>query len=79
MRSTGRKYRNKLYHAVTNNLKTKKDQNNGAIKNEPTFDTNIFNLSVRTIDPLPVVTVSLQIGKKHRATTVAGLTLLWSS
>ena len=36
---------NKLYHIVTNNLKTTKDKLNKAIKNEPAFDTDSFNLS----------------------------------
>ena len=64
-------------NVVTNNLKTNKYQINEAINNEPTFDTSNFNLSGGTSDPLPVVTVSLRGGKKRRATTVAGLTLLW--
>ena len=57
---------NKLHHKVINNLKTTIDELNEAINNEPTFDTNIFNLSSSNIDPLPVVTVSLRGGKKHR-------------
>ena len=61
-------------------IKTKsKDQLNDAIYNEPKFDTNSFNLSIRTRDPLPVVTVGLQGVKKHRETTVAGLTCMWDS
>ena len=43
------------------------------------FDTNLFNLSRGTKDPLQVVTVILLGGKKHIATTVAGLTCLWYS
>ena len=50
---------NKLDHVVTNNLKKNKDQLNEATINEPTFDTNIFNLSSGTSDPLPVVTAYL--------------------
>ena len=78
-RNYGRKEMNKLDHVVTNNLKTTKDQLNEAINNEPTFDTNIFNLSSSTSDPLPVVTVSLWGGKKHRAKNVAVLTCFWDS
>ena len=65
---------NKLYHVVINNLKTAKDQLNEAINNYSTFDTNSFNLSSSTSNPLSVVTVSLQEGKKHGETTVSGLT-----
>ena len=74
-----RKEINKLYHVVNNNLNTNKGQSNEAINNEPTFDTTSFNLSRSTSDPLPVVTVSLQKGNKHRATTGAGLTCVWGS
>ena len=70
---------NKLDQIVTNNLKTTKDKIDEAIKNESTFDTNSFNLSSSTNDPLTVVTVSLCGGKKHRETTVAGITYLWDS
>ena len=38
-----------------------------------------FNLSSGTINPLPVVAVSLRGGNKHRATVVSGLTLFWDS
>ena len=55
-----------------------KYQRNEAIENEPKFD-NIFSSSSGTKDHLTVVTVSLRGGKKHRATTVAGLTCLWDS
>ena len=48
------------------------------MENEPIFD-NIFNLSSRTKDPLPLVTISLREEKKHRATNVAGLKCLWDS
>ena len=64
---------------MNNNSKTNKDQSNKAIKNEPAFDTNIFNLSSGNSNPLPVVTVSLLEVKKHRAKTVSGLTCLWDS
>ena len=64
---------NILYHVVTNNLNTNKDKGNEAINNDPTFDTSNFNLYSGTINPLPVVTVSLRIGNKHRATTVSGI------
>ena len=60
-------------HVVTDNIKKNKDQNNDAIKNEPMFGDS-FNLSRGTKSPLPVVTVSLRVIKKHRATTGAGLT-----
>ena len=70
---------NKLYHLVTKNLNIYKDQSNEAINSEPTFDISSFNLSSGTSDPLPVVTVSLWVGKKHRATTVEGITCLWDS
>ena len=64
---------------MTNNIKDYNDQYNDAIDNEPTLDNTSFNLSRGTSEPLPVVTVSLRGGKKHRATVVAGLTLLWYS
>ena len=79
MRTAGRKDINKLDHVVNKNLKTNKDQSNEAIDNELTFDTSNFNLSTGANNPLPVVTVSLQGGKKHRATTVSGITCLWDS
>ena len=69
----------KLYHVVTDNIKTNKYQLNEAIYNDLTFDTNIFNSSSGTRDPLPVVTVTLGGGKKHRVTTADGLTFLWDS
>ena len=50
---------NKLDQLVTKNLKTTKYQLNEVIKKDLTFDTNIFNLSSGTSDPLPVLTVSL--------------------
>ena len=78
-RPSGRKEMNILDHVVTDNLKNYKDQGNESINSEPTFDTSKFNLSSGTSNPLPVVTISLQGGKKHRATFVAGLTWLWDS
>ena len=63
-------------HVVKNNINTIKDQLNEAIYNEPTYDTSSFNSSSGTIDPLPVVTVTLRGGKKYRATTVAGITCM---
>ena len=68
---------NKLDHVVTSNLNTNKDQSNESINNETMFDTNSFNLSRGTSNPLPVVTISLQVGKKHVSENVAGLTCLW--
>ena len=64
---------------MTYNLKNDKDWNDESINSEPTFDTSSFNLSRGTSNPLPVITVSLRGGKKHRSTTVAGLTCLWGS
>ena len=78
-RPAGRKEMKRLEHVLANNLKTNKDQSNGAINSELMFDTSNFNLSTGANNPLPVVTVSLQGGKKHRATTVSGLTCLWYS
>ena len=66
-------------HIVTDNLKTNKYQSNESINNGLTFDTSNFNLSSGNSNPLLVLTVSPQGGKKHRETTVAGLTLLWDS
>ena len=70
---------NKLDHVVTNNLKTNKDQLNEAINNEPAFDTNNFFFFCSTSEPLPVVTVYFQGGKKHRSTNVSGITFLCDS
>ena len=70
---------NKLDNVVTSNLKTNKDQSNESINNETMFDTNSFNLSSGTSNPLPVVTVSFQVGKKHVSENVAGLTWLWDN
>ena len=65
-------------HVVTDSIKTNRNQRNDAIENEPKFD-NTFSLSGCTKDPVPVVTVILQVGKKQRAMTVSGLTCLWDS
>ena len=59
---------------MTNNIKDYNDQYNDDIDNERTLDNSSFNLSRDTRDPLPVVTVSLRGGKKHKSTLVAGLT-----
>ena len=73
----GCKEMNSLYHVVTDNLNNYKYQSNEAIKSYPKFDNSSFNLSRGTSYPLPVITVSLRGGNKHRATTVAGLTCMW--
>ena len=65
---------NRLDHVVTENLKNYKEQSNEAINSEPTFDTSNFHFYSGTSNPLPVVTVSIQGGNKHRATTVADIT-----
>ena len=70
---------NILDHLLNENIRTNKDQLNEAIYNDPKFDTSSFNSSSGTRDPLPVVTVTLRGGKKHRETNVAGLTCLWGS
>ena len=64
----------KLDHVVTNNINIKY-QCNDAIGYDLKFD-NKFSLSSGTKDPLPVVTVSLRGGKKHRATIIYDLTCL---
>ena len=56
------------------NIRDYNNQNNEAIDNEPTLDNSSFSLSSGTSDPLPVVTVYLQGGKKQRATIVSGIT-----
>ena len=61
---------------MTNNIRDYNDQYNDAIDNEPTLDNSSFNLSRGTRYPLPVVTVSLRGGKKHRATLAAVITCL---
>ena len=68
-----------MHHIANKNIKTNKHQSNDAIDNNPAFDTTRFNLSSGTKDPLPVVIVSLRVGKKQIATTVDGLTCLWDS
>ena len=73
-RPAGRKEINKLCHAVTKNIKDYNYQYNDAIDNELTLDNSSFNLSSDNRDTLPVVTVSLRGGKKHRETVVAGIT-----
>ena len=70
---------NRLNHVVIDNLNNYKYQSNKDINSEPTFDNSSSNLSRGTSNPLPVVTVSLLGGKKHRATTVAGITCLLDS
>ena len=57
---------------MTDNINTNKYQRNDAIEIEPKFDSS-YNLSRWTKYPLPVVTVSFQVGNKHRSMTVAGL------
>ena len=71
----GRKEINILYHIVNYNKNQNQNQRNDVIENDPKLD-NIFNLSSGTKYPLPVVTVSLQEGKKQGETTVAGITCL---
>ena len=68
---------NKLYHVVTNKIKNK-DQQNDIIVYQPGFDSK-FILSRSTKDPLPVVTVSIQLGKKRRATIISSLKCLRGS
>ena len=65
----------KLDHVVTNKIKNKY-QCNDAIKYENIFDNN-FILSSGTKDTLPVATVSLRGGKKHRETIIDSLKCLW--
>ena len=55
---------------MTDNINKIKNQYNDAIENDPKFD-NTFSLSRKTKDPLPLVTVRLRGGKKHRATDVS--------
>ena len=66
-------------HIVTDNLKNCKDQSNESINSDLKFDTGALKLSSGTIDPLPVVTISLRGGNKHLATTVYLLTCFWNS
>ena len=72
--TVGRKEIKKLDTVVTYNLNNYNNQSNEAIDNEPTFDNSSFNLYSGTRDHLPVVTVYLQGGKKHRENVFAGLT-----
>ena len=74
-----RKEISKLYHVVIDNLNNYNNKSNEAINSDPTFDKSCFNLSSGNIDPLPVLSVYLQGGKKHRATITAGITCLWES
>ena len=64
---------------MTDNINTNKCQLNDTIYNDTAFDNNSFNLSICNRDPLPVVTVTLLVSKKHRATTVGGITCVWDS
>ena len=52
---------------MANKIKNK-DQRNDAIEYGPKFDSK-FSLSIRTKEPLPVVTVILRRGKKKGGTT----------
>ena len=70
---------NILYHVVTNNLNNNKYQSNESINSDLKFDTSNFNLSSVNSNPLPVVTISLRGGNKHRAMTVASIICLWDS
>ena len=70
---------NRLDHVVTESLNNYKDQSNESINSQTTFDTINSNLSSGTSDPLSLVTVFIQRGKKHRATNISGLTCLWDS
>ena len=67
----------KLDYIVTNNIKNKY-QCNDAIEYETKF-YNRFSLSNGYKYPRTLVTVSLQGGKKHRATIIYGLTCLLGS
>ena len=68
---------NRLDNVVTKNIKTKKYQINEAIYNDVMFGVNSFDSYIGTRYPLPVVSATLQVGKKHRATTVAGITCFY--
>ena len=61
---------------MTDNINTNKCQLNDTIYNDTAFDNNSFNLYIWNKDPLPVLTVTLQGSKKHRAMTVDGITCL---
>ena len=58
-RPYGRKEINRLYQVVKDTLNNYKDQGNEAINSVTTFNNISFNLSSGTINPLPVVPVSL--------------------
>ena len=66
---------NKLYHAVTNNIKNKY-QCNDAIYHQPKCDSKFSLSSDSNRYPLTVVTVTLGGGKKNRANIIFGLTCL---
>ena len=55
---------NILDHVVTNNIKIKKYQLKEETYNDLKFGTNSFNSFRGTRDPLPVVSITLQGGKK---------------
>ena len=63
--------------AVTSNV-INNNQCDDAMEYDPKFDYT-FSLSSGTKEPLPVVTVSLGVGKKHRATIISGLKCLWDN
>ena len=63
---------------MNDNIKKNNNQHNDDIENDPKFDNQCI-LPSRTKDPLPVVTVRLIGGKKHRAIMVSILTCLWYS
>ena len=67
---------NKLDHVVTENINTNTDK---LSDNDLKFNTSTLKSSSGSRYPLPVVIVSLQGGKKHRSTTVAGLKCLWDT
>ena len=69
---------NSLDNVLTDNIKTNKNQHKDTIENETKFD-NTFILYSGDKDPLPVVTISLQGGRKRIETAVTGITCLWDS
>ena len=70
---------NRLDRAVRDNLKDQKYQINEVINSDAKLGTSSFNLSEVTSDLLRVVTVSIQVRKKHGATDFSGLICLWDS
>ena len=66
---------NKLDHVVTNAINNK-NQCDNAIEYDLKFD-NTFSLSSGNKEPLLLLTVSLQGGKKHRETIIYSLICLW--